>query len=158
MVVSHIFRFHPDPWGDEPIFTIIFFAWVWFNHQLENAHESIGFLYMPTPTTKNIRDVLTSENWKDGFFTNRFNFSIVHAFAKHVPFLEALKKLMFEGVFILMVKNSTPGLVKFFRGGTSTNHSSHGPVFQRMTVIATPFFWWCFFCFYVGGSWWLVSN
>ena len=33
MVVSNIFYFHPDPWGNDPIW-LIFFKWVgWFNHQ-----------------------------------------------------------------------------------------------------------------------------
>ena len=28
MVVSNIFYFHPDPWGNDPTLTSIFFRWV----------------------------------------------------------------------------------------------------------------------------------
>ena len=42
LVVSNIFwNFHPDFWGDDPFFKIIFFQMGWFNHQLE-------IVYLPT--------------------------------------------------------------------------------------------------------------
>ncbi len=45
VVVSNIFYFHPEPWGNDPIWWA-FFSKGWLNHQLEKGGKKLKKIYV----------------------------------------------------------------------------------------------------------------